>query len=71
MIVSFNSSQDGKEIIQLESQDVSGILAAAKGEDVSIDSSLYKYQKHSFSLSKNQTGEQYYQHLVIFLEKIM
>ncbi|RKJ31716.1 thymidylate synthase, partial [Butyricicoccus sp. 1XD8-22] len=57
----------GQELLEMESHDVAGLLAAVKGENVTFPFGSYKYDFHT--LDHYLENEVYRQELVIYLKE--
>lgn len=68
MQIVFVLTEDGQELLQMESNDVAGVLAAAQGESVTFPSGHYKYDFHN--LDHYEEDGIYRQELVIYLKRI-
>ena len=67
MNVVFALSTTGEEVLQMISNDVSGLLAAVKGESVSFPFGTFKYDFHT--LDHYLEDGVYRQELVIYIKE--
>jgi len=68
MNVIFVDSFSGEELLQMITQDVAGILAAAQGESVTFPVGHFKYEFHNLDFYE-ENGE-LRQELVIYVKKM-
>ncbi|KGR88622.1 thymidylate synthase [Ureibacillus massiliensis 4400831 = CIP 108448 = CCUG 49529] len=67
MNIVFVLTSTGQELLEMESLDVAGLLAAVKGENVTFPFGSYKYDFHT--LDHYLENEVYRQELVIYLKE--
>ncbi|BDH61526.1 hypothetical protein MTP04_16560 [Lysinibacillus sp. PLM2] len=67
MNIVFVLTSTGQELLEMESHDVAGLLAAVKGENVTFPFGSYKYDFHT--LDHYLENEVYRQELVIYLKE--
>lgn len=68
MQIVFVVTDSGEELLQMESADVAGVLAAAQGESVTFPSGHFVYDFHN--LDHYIEDGHYHQELVIYLKRV-
>ncbi|MEG0260345.1 MAG: thymidylate synthase [Lysinibacillus sp.] len=68
MHIVFLETSTGVELLQIDSNDVAGVLAAAQGVSVTFPTGHFKYEFHN--LDHYIENEEFRQELVIYLERV-
>jgi hypothetical protein len=66
MIIKFCLDDGGEELYSIVSNDIAGIIEAAKGQKVIFQDSWYKYDNHILNHYQDDNG-QWKQEVVIYL----